>query len=408
MKTSFAGYLRKQTHQSYGMQLTVVLFYLTQHLLDWPLLKSSRMRGEFNFQDFVTIFKSAECFQTIGLQIYEPDQSRPLCFYPYGRSFIYLIDLLRIPATWAPALIIFVSLMILNITARFLQNPTVFEKIVFVVFFVSPPMWLGFERGNADLLICLLVLFSAYYASINRETLAIWILIVTVLIKFYTFPLLVFYLWSRKGTANRWIVSSLMACLVYVMFIDIQAQKLQQPGSFAFGTPIVTFWLNALNSNLSLGFSEVSIRVGQLIGLLFLAIITLYFVKHIPLENSMRTQENSRTNFGVVFLGIVYVSCFALGMNYDYRLVFSVIAGLLLLASNVDLGYSKRVLFSVWFFSLWLSVFSFGLEPRMHLLIQWLGNVFDFLTAGFLAALIINQYFTRFAVVRKLRKIQNA
>lgn len=390
MENGIAGNSSRQIRHNYGPQAIVVLFYLIQHFLNWPLLKISRMRGEFNFEDFVTIFTSAKCFQTIGLQIYVPDESRPLCFYPYGRSFIFLIDLLRIPASFAPIIIVLVSLLILHAAARLLGETTIFEKSVFVLFFISPPLWLGFERGNADLLICLLVLTAAYLISTNKGVLGIWILVLSTLIKFYTFPLLLFVLWKYKPKANKLLLTVCLFALSFVMFTDIQAQHLQQPGSFAFGSPIVTFWINALNSNLNLGLNEITPRVGQPIGVLLVLIISIFFLKakHFSTQALALTASDLKKN-SFTYLGVVFVTCFLLGMSYDYRLIFSALAGVVLITSRNLQKIWKYLIACIWLPSLWLSVFSFGLSPKNHLLLQWVGNIFTFFIAGLIIAMVI-------------------
>lgn len=409
MENGIAGNSSRQIRHNYGPQAIVVLFYLIQHFLNWPLLKISRMRGEFNFEDFVTIFTSAKCFQTIGLQIYVPDESRPLCFYPYGRSFIFLIDLLRIPASFAPIIIVLVSLLILHAAARLLGETTIFEKSVFVLFFISPPLWLGFERGNADLLICLLVLTAAYLISTNKGVLGIWVLVLSTLIKFYTFPLLLFVLWKYKPKANKLLLTVGLFALSFVIFTDIQAQHLQQPGSFAFGSPIVTFWINALNSNLNLGLNEITPRVGQPIGVLLVLVISIFFLKakHFSTQALALTASDLKKN-SFTYLGVVFVTCFLLGMSYDYRLIFSALAGLVLITSRNLQKVWKYLIASIWLPSLWLSVFSFGLSPKNHLLLQWVGNIYTFFIAGLVIAMVIRANSIVYVSNGKWWKLRNA
>jgi len=374
------------------VQALIVLFYFLQQMLEWPLLKLSRIKGQFNFQDFVTIFTSADCFKTIGLQIYVPDPTRQLCFYPYGRTFIYILDLFRIPASLAPGIIIIVGFLVLNLTLKFLNRLTKPEKVIAFLFLASPPFWLAFERGNADLLICLLVLIAAFMTTTNRIVGTVAILTLATLIKFYTFPLLLIVLWKNRKVLSQFLSIMLVLIIAYIIFFDIQAQHLQQPGSFAFGAPIVTFWINALSSNFNLPIGEVTIRLGHFIGLALLGVITAAFLfKNAVITNLFRPKSASLCENCFFYLGTVYVSCFVLGMSYDYRLIFSALAGLFFMQATKTLGANRWLLISIWALSLWLSVFSFGLSPKMHLLVQWVGNGFDFVTAGLIISLIIKQ-----------------
>ena len=375
-----------------GLQSLIVLFYTWQHFANWPLLQMSRIRGQFNFQDFVTIFTSTECFREIGLQIYVPDASSPLCFYPYGRTLIYLIDLFRIPPALAPAIVVLISLMILNIALLFLRNAGRDEKIFIFLVFVSPPLWLAFERGNADLLICLLVLVSAYAAYKGKTFLEISILVLATLIKFYTLPLLILILWRRRKNINPFASLILVSIISYIILTDILMQNLQQPGSFAFGSPVVTFWINAISSHLNLPLDAISIRNGQVIGLFFLALIAALFFKMFTFPPQLRNLNSFSLSGHCFFhLGVVYVTCFALGMSYDYRLIFSALASIFFLRSLENFGNRRLKFATVWLLSLWLSVFSFGFSPKIHLLIQWCGNVFDFITAGLILSLIVKE-----------------
>lgn len=375
-----------------GIQALIVLFYFWQHIADWSLLEISRIKGQFNFQDFVTIFTSSECFRDIGLQIYVPEATRPLCFYPYGRTLIYLIDLARISSILAPAIIVLISFAIMHISVKFFSPMNRSEKTFFLLTLISPPLWLAFERGNADLLICLLVLISAYFSFKNKVHFTVAILLLTTLIKFYTFPLLILILWRQRRTIHWFISVVLIVTTSYIIFTDIQMQNLQQPGSFAFGSPVVTFWINALSSNLNLPINEVSIRIGQVLGILILGMIALIFFTKLKVKSQLSNSAYySLSDHCFYSLGVVYVTCFTLGMSYDYRLIFSALAGVFFIRSFENLGNLRWWFGICWLLSLWLSVFGFGLSPKMHLLIQWIGNGFDFITAGLILSLIVRE-----------------
>jgi hypothetical protein len=169
-------------------------------------------------------------------------------------------------------------------------------------------------------------------------------------------------------------------------------QNLQQPGSFAFGSPVVTFWINALSSNLNLPINEVSIRTGQVLGILILGMIALIFFTKLKIKSQLSNSAYySLSDHCFCSLGVVYVTCFTLGMSYDYRLIFSALAGVFFVRSFENLGNLRWWFGICWLLSLWLSVFSFGLSPKMHLLIQWIGNGFDFITAGLILSLIVRE-----------------
>ncbi len=376
-----------------GLHSLILSFYFCQFYLDWPLLKLSKIRGQFNFEDFVTIFTSANCFREIGLQIYIPDATRPLCFYPYGRTFIYFIDLFRIPASLAPTIIILVAVLIMYLVIKYLGKTSPIEKTIIFFVFISPPLWLATERGNADMLICLLVLIAAYLSYKNHHQSSILLLALATLIKFYTLPLLIIEVWRRRTYINKYISVSLLVSICYVIIIDIQAQHLQQPGSFAFGSPVVTFWINALSTNLGLPIGEVGIKLGQLIGIMVLSLVAATLSRYVaPSFKPLKLKGESLSQICLFYLGSVYVTCFVLGMSYDYRLIFSALAGLFFMRTYASFDSRRLWVMLFWLLSLWLSVFNFGLSPKNHLLIQWIGNIFDFFTAGLIIALFASQF----------------
>jgi len=346
----------------------------------------------FNFEDFVTIFTSAACFREIGLQIYLPNTEGKFCFYPYGRAFIYFIDLFRIPAVAAPALIILVAITILELLRRELKDVSKIQVIYILLLLLSPPVWLAIERGNADLLICLLVMFAGLAMNYKRPGIALVIIFVATIIKFYTLPLLIILAVRQYNSKLR--SMGLLLCLasVIIIYSDIKMQNLQQPGSFAFGAPIVTFMLNAVVSNLDIPIEPISVRTGHILGIsltIFLSLLLKRF-KIFSVEFQKGVIQNSSMLL-FEFLSIVYVSCFLLGMNYDYRLIFSVMSGIFFfLTFKVDRNAKKFAI--VWLASLWLSVYSFGLSPAMHLMIQWLGNVFGFFVIACLISFHLNNF----------------
>ena len=371
----------------------VYIFYISQFLFDWPLLRQSRIRGIFNFEDFVTIFTSAACFREIGLQIYLPTTEGEFCFYPYGRAFIYFIDLFRIPAVAAPALIILVALSILELLRRELKDVSKFQTIYILLSLLSPPVWLAIERGNADLMICLLVMFAALAMNYKRPGIALVIIFVATIVKFYTLPLLIILVVRQYNSKFRSMGILLCLASIVIIYSDIKMQNLQQPGSFAFGAPIVTFMLNAVVSNLDLPFEPISVRTGHILGILLIIFLSLLLkrFKFFLVESQASINQNSSIFF-FEFLSIVYISCFLLGMNYDYRLIFSVMSGIFFfLTFKVDIN--AKIFAFFWLVSLWLSVYSFGLSPAMHLMIQWLGNIFGFFVIACLISFHSNNFY---------------
>jgi hypothetical protein len=93
-----------------------------------------------------------------------------------------------------------------------------------------------------------------------------------------------------------------------------------------------------------------------------------------------RTNESWAESLFLVF-GPVFVICYLLGMNYDYRLIFAAISGLAFISRNLEKNISFIIKVSL-LLGLWLSSFSFGIQNDTSqvtvipfIFIQFIGDI---------------------------------
>jgi hypothetical protein len=250
----------------------------------------------------------------------------------------------------------------------------------------SPPIWLLLERGNIDgLMVCLVTVAAVLFLK-EKNIAGIIIISASVLVKFYTFPVLIFLFLIMKKKFEKIILVFLVLVITPEILKDIVIRDLQEPGAIAFGAPQVTFILNALLSNLGLSTFDINVKYGHIFGIL-ISFITSYFIYSKRFKNVEFIQMKNFQQWKISFnlFSLTFISCFFAGMNYDYRLVLCVTAVFCLLNLNPSLLHDKIFIVSS-LISIWFTCFSFGLSDRNFLIIQWLGALSLFIVVGYLLA----------------------
>ena len=202
--------------------------------------------------------------------------------------------------------------------------------LVFWASLFSPAVLLGIERGNSDLLILVLVVVAALLASGQRPFQhlgAFVILFLAVVLKIY--PCFAACILIR-GTLRRGLVLAgafSTCCLFYAMFTwhDLHLIRKATPrgGNLSYGRDVL--WMAmlpfkpSLSSWLQLASRFWSVFVFPIAGVM--AFWRPAFVRY------QGNSVNERVSINL-FRGSssIYVGTFLLGNNYDYRLMFLVLA----------------------------------------------------------------------------------
>lgn len=385
----------------------VIFAYLLAVASDWVMFRIMNLRGSYNFVDLYTVFTSAECFEKIGNLVYDMDPNRPLCFYPYGHHLLNVINFLGMQPKWIIWYGVVNFLLVLSILLWMSLGGRDFgiAKALFSFLIIfSPPIWLLLERGNIDGLMLCLVTAAAVLFLKEKNIAGIIIIGASVLVKFYTFPVLIFLFLIMKKKIEKFTIASLVLVITPEVLNDIVIRDLQEPGSIAFGASEITFIINAMLSNLGLSTFEINIKSGHIFGILTSFTVS-YFIysKRFKDVEVMKITNFQQWNILFNLYSLTFISCFFAGMNYDYRLIFCVTAVFCLLNLNPNLFHDKIFMVSS-FTSIWFSCFSFGLSNRNFLTLQWLGALSLFIVVGYLLAQLFKSNLQHVAVLTYRKK----
>ena len=377
-------------------------FFGVQYFSDWWLLKIAGIRGGNNFGDLGAVLQWSDCFKKVGSSVY--GLSEGVCGnYNYGSALLRVFNLLEIAASQTMFWGIVGGVVFcigLGLLAAFLVSQKAASPIVVGLVLSSPPIWLLLERANIDELIFFLLVIASFLLIRGFDFGAIAIISITALFKFYTLPLLLILAITSKSKKSR--VIALCAFILVVPLIAIDFFKIQvdfPSGWFvSFGVPAIGFWINEIGEQFGLSWLHIGALTGHVLGLVVFvtstAILRMFTKRTSGNLEGSNYQESVKKEIEHLFviLGSVFVICYLLGMNYDYRLIFVAVSGLTLVAQSqkVRLGNRLQYLLTL---GLWLTCFSFGLQSFsffLVMLIQFMGDIIISIFAAFLSLRLID------------------
>ncbi len=326
------------THKRFlYLNLFILAFAFIQMMTDWSLLRYWKIAGTVRFMDLNSVLQSADCYENEGLDIYS-HQFGEKCAYNYGSALVRILNITGIGESRTfifgivALLVISGSLSIIELVSR----KKTFSQYVFLMTLVlSPPILLLMERGNVDTLIlaCLIVLV----ALIIRGQIFLAFIVTSLMTLFKFYPIVLFGLIFLK-LRNRW--TSLLALgLISLVSLQILTDISRGPGYInifwaSFGSPIWGIYSGYLGIEIEYG---ISIILGACIFIVLLLVANRLLKvgeSSIPNEQIFNS-KNVETLF--IYTSTIFVFCYLLGMNFDYRLVFFLICNLMLIyASNLS------------------------------------------------------------------------
>ena len=377
--------LSKQNLTAFSFSLVVVIFYLMQLKFSWLGLKISGIRGPSNFIDQEAVLKSARCFKEIGINVYDINTTPSGCGgYVYSIELLRILNFLQLSNINSNVLgLIFMTLTILSLCSIFFYTKHFGKGQNLIALFAvtSPGIWLLMERGNYDELIFILTIIASAILASRFQELGMILLAMTVLIKFYTLPAFLFVIFFLKHRNSK-IFFGIAAIPITLYTLFLIKLVVAFPSSW-----YVSFGLKSLGSYLDLFINERITRNFRLpeilmtgIGLCFL-LTSIVVLKRFRLDPNISIGSDflkNRKSATYMIMLIIFLSCFFVGMNYDYRLIF-----LATLISLTPLVFSKNQFRTVTTISgcgaLALSTFALGLRGIPVVVIQFLGDIFLYL-----------------------------
>ncbi len=338
------------------------LFFVLMQLTTWIPLRYWHIWGGGNFIDSQQILQWSKCYEIKGKLVFSNEGE--CSGYIYGSTLLKILSFLKVDANLTQIFGYFLMLILATSISlsvgRLKLNRS--NPIIFLVIF-SPPVLLLAERGNFDIVMFALIGLAGFLFSKNAQIWALMPLALATLLKFYSLP--VFLLFYLLGENRK---QKLTTCLVGIVVsiqvaYDLQIIKTSFPSGFSwkFGASIWTRYFTQL------GVSDPGEVVNNISGLAILLLVVL--VTSLLLKNrkmfatSFDNGHRTKRLLFYVFL-ITHISCFMLGMSFDYRLIFLAIASIIYLDSFCTRGDTNtNLIFVLTLISMWLTYPSTGLEP---------------------------------------------
>jgi len=245
--------------------------------------------------------------------------------------------------------------------------------------FTSPGIWLLLASGNFDSLMFFFVFLGALSVAKGKINAAAAFFTIGSLIKFYSLPLIPLLLLYTKKRTQVYVISFFFSVSLFFTLMDLSRTTNQSPGPnnyfFTFGVQNFGTWVELLNYKITADYVEFNPIYIYAIGIgasLISTVLmhTLLSRKKSPLIASREIFQNDRKmEVLFVFFSATYLALFFQGTNYDYKLIFYIVAFLSLFVSK-HFTVLRTFLASIFLFSLWLTCFSFGFKSSFYPNIQ--------------------------------------
>ena len=375
--------------------ISVSIFYFYQFAFNWPLLKLSGLLGSSRFIDLVAIQDFSKCLSKYGVEVYEI--SNHCSGYQYSLGVLYFFDYSGFSSLSgiSAALVLEIPLlfsMILLVALSFKKSKKIGMFSVLAV--LAPGNWLLLERGNLDLIMVQLLALAALTFRKKKEYFGFIMLAITIFTKFYTLPIMFLYiLYGEKKLRKYFYIPSTLAVILASVFQIKQVAKFPSTWYVSFGSGSIGHWANLFveyQLNASFRFPE---KIGLIIGLLILCVsITLHWKAFRNFNVSEANFTSSKENV-ILFVGLTFIACYIVGMNYDYRMIFAIIVCTLILIE--ERAIPSRIYFVlIALGSFYFSSFFYGQSGMSVIYQQLIGDIFVGLLVSYLCVYFLHKYRT--------------
>ena len=340
---------------------TIFMSIFFIHLISrWWVFRITGIYGGIFF-DLQSVINSYECFKEYGIEIYKYDPSA-LCRsgLMYGISLMYILPIILsiVSSTTGIATIglILVSITLGAISQIFWTGTK--KSAFFLIFCLSSPgIWLLVERGNIDEWVCILLFIASILFSRRRDYLGVSVIAISVLLKFYTLPLLFFILLLSRNKKLR-----IFTLIIGILLTPITLWNISLVHSFpsswfvSFGVPVLPKYAETIGVSLP---SPVSHAIGLIIIAFLLLVITLFpKIQRIQISQWFTVPASRKISDVVTSVyGATFIICYFSGTNYDYRLIYLAIFGCGMARRLNTIGELKLIFLVILIISLWCTDF---------------------------------------------------
>jgi hypothetical protein len=379
-----AGKFSFERRRVLGLTIVAFGFLALCNALQWFNVRNWGL-GASEFLDLDATIKFVDCYETLGAQIYSVSNGAECSNYVYGFSLVAVSEFLginHIPIHFLGYVLLAMLAYVIAYFLALLKIRLVLTIIVMIVVILSPPVSLLAQRANIDILIAFLILIGIQSIRIGARPIGFFLITLTVLIKFYTLPLLLLLLLEKPFRKSGYILSALVAFFATIANFSLIV-ALPSDGTYAaFGNRAVHYYLQAAQF-----YSINTPRVfGDLIGFITVIMVVLSLMvmnsRFKDIFDGLKVEKTLNVPNAFMILGI---SCYMFGMNYDYRLIFLILP-LLVIPTRVhktDKTVKTILVLTVAYTSFNSALFVQGIGDIV------IGNIISLLVFLFLRPLIV-------------------
>jgi len=338
--------------------------------MGWFPLKYWAIAGPRPFVDLESVLGSADCYRNIGFEIYTYPIGHP-CAYNYGSVLMRVISAIGVGK--AQTLIIGLTFILIfsvfigvAVNSLKLEKFKTFAFLSLVVF--SPPVLLLFERGNLDIFIYFLILGAALSSAAGFSLLSLTTVLASALFKFYSIVLFVF-----AATFQQLKHRIVLLAIAILAALQIYSDFKRGPGFIntewtSFGAPVAGLYLKYLGITIPYFWSVI-------LGLMLLAIALLAVIlisRNRTLLSIMDIDKIFSNNYFkqiYIFNLVTHITCYILGMSFDYRLIFLATSSVILVCGSTLALFYRQIVAASTLVILWTSVNLQLLQPLGDVLI---------------------------------------
>jgi hypothetical protein len=273
--------------------------------------------GTITFADLRILSAGAESYR----EGYNPDVENPRD--PFGRKFnlpkvwhlLFLTKLTQADTNWLGitiGLLFFIGLLL------FPHDLSIAGAILLAILSFSPPVMLGIERGNVELVIFFLCSLCAVTVE-KFPILASGILTLAAILKIFPIAGLTAFISKPKKQFAKISGLSILGFAIYVGLTLDNFKRIfantEKGVSLAYGMQVVALWaLDITGSRIWMAITSIVASITA-VGILYFALLISAKYKAFPIELPR--------NIDTFRLGAsIYILSFFLGNNWDYRLIF--------------------------------------------------------------------------------------
>ncbi len=333
-----------------------LLLYLSHLISNWILISFNGLRApgyiDWDFvvrlPYFCTTDKSSDWSALFGEGL--GDECPPAIYgYPLLLITKSLSEIFYLPSILEPSAI-FLGILFSVVFALLLKESVSDSKrkiaLVSLAVF-SPPLILLFERVNYDLVMALILILASWAFVKNRFVIAIILVFISAVTKFYTLPLLwILAIWIPSLRIRLFALSAAGLASYFVIRDLSSIEGIPVTGAYQFGVSVSEHYIKLA------GFLPAPDLVVLGLGVLIPIVVVIFLMIQRQGFPSMFPNVNTQgRSFGVGivlarFSSVVFLSCYFTGLSFDYRLVFLIMAAVPFLAIG---GFTKAQYFSLWF-----------------------------------------------------------